>query len=67
VQMTDLNEKMGIKVSIPDPLKREIGPRRFGQYRKTGYSGRSRHDNRGPDRRQRYSDKKSYYGLRSRW
>jgi ATP-dependent RNA helicase DeaD len=67
VQMTDLNEKMGIKVSIPDPLKREIGPRRFGQYRKTGYSGRGRHDSRGPDRHQRYSDKKSYYGLRSRW
>lgn len=67
VQMTDLNEKMGIKVSIPDPLKREIRPRSFGQYRKTGYSGRGRHDNRGPDRHQRYSDKKSYYGLRSRW
>ncbi len=67
VQMTDLNEKMGIKVSIPDPLKREVGPRRFGQYRKTGYSGRGRHDSRGPDRHQRYSDKKSYYGLRSRW
>lgn len=67
VQMTDLNEKMGIKVSIPDPLKREVGPRRFGQYRKTGYSGRGRHDSRGPDRHQGYSDKKSYYGLRSRW
>ena len=67
VQMTDLNEKMGIKVSIPDPLKRDVGPRRFGQYRKTGYSGRGRHDSRGPDRHQRYSDKKSYYGLRSRW
>lgn len=67
VQMTDLNEKMGIKVSIPDPLKREVRQRSFGQYRKTGYSGRGRHDNRGPDRHQRYSDKKSYYGLRSRW
>ena len=67
VQMTDLNEKMGIKVSIPDPLKREVGPRRFGQYRKTGYYGRGRHDSRGPDRHQGYSDKKSYYGLRSRW
>jgi len=67
VQMTDLNEKMGIKVSIPDPLKREIRSRSFGQYRKTGYSGRGGHDNRGSDRHQRYSDKKSYYGLRSRW
>ena len=67
VQMTDLNEKMGIKVSIPDPLKREVRSRSFGQHRKTGYSGRGRHDNRGRDRHQRYSDKKSYYGLRSRW
>jgi len=67
VEMTDLNEKMGIKVSIPDPLKREIRSRSFGQYRKTGYSGRGGHDNRGSDRHQRYSDKKSYYGLRSRW
>jgi ATP-dependent RNA helicase DeaD len=30
--MTDLNEKMGIKVDIPDPLKRQVGPRRtFGR------------------------------------
>ena len=30
--MTDLNEKMGIVVDIPDPLKRQVGPRRtFGR------------------------------------
>ncbi len=30
--MTDLNEKMGITVDIPDPLKRQVGPRRtFGR------------------------------------
>ncbi len=28
VSMTDLNEKMGIIVDIPDPLKRQVGPRR---------------------------------------
>ena len=74
VQMTDLNEKMGIKVSIPDPLKREIRPKSFGHhYGKTGYSGRGRReggrDSRdgGRDRYHKYSDKKSYYGLRSRW
>jgi ATP-dependent RNA helicase DeaD len=32
VPMTDLNEKMGIIVDIPDPLKRQVGPRRtFGR------------------------------------
>ncbi|NDB32664.1 MAG: DEAD/DEAH box helicase [Nitrososphaeria archaeon] len=30
--ITDLNEKMGIVVDIPDPLKRQVGPRRtFGR------------------------------------
>jgi ATP-dependent RNA helicase DeaD len=79
VQMTDLNEKMGIVVSIPDPLKREIRPRSFGYHNKTRFSDRQggrrdrhsggrrdKHDG-GRDRHQRYSDKKSYYGLRSRW
>ncbi|KAG2479218.1 MAG: DEAD-box ATP-dependent RNA helicase CshE, partial [Nitrosopumilales archaeon] len=37
VKMTDLNEKMGIEVKIPDPLKRQVGQRRFGSHR---------HDNR---------------------
>jgi len=32
VNMTDLNEKLGIVVSIPDPLKRQVGQRRtFGR------------------------------------
>jgi ATP-dependent RNA helicase DeaD len=87
VQMTDLNEKMGIVVSIPDPLKREIRPRSFGYHNKSRFSGsrqggggrdrhgggrdrhgggRDRHGGR-RDSNQRYSDKKSYYGLRSRW
>ncbi|WP_081781899.1 DEAD/DEAH box helicase [Candidatus Nitrosotenuis chungbukensis] len=38
VTMTDLNEKLGIQVSIPDPLKRDAGSRRtFGR----GGGGRS--------------------------
>jgi ATP-dependent RNA helicase DeaD len=57
VNMIDLNEKMGIIVDIPDPLKRQIGPRRTfqrgGQDRRFG-QGRSerprygRSDNRRP-------------------
>ena len=66
-------------MSIPDPLKREIRPRSFGYHNKTRFSDRQggrrdrhsggRRDKHygGRDRHQRYSDKKSYYGLRSRW
>ena len=44
VPIKDLNEEMGIKVSIPDPLKRQSSsPRRFGSQSRFGYSrgGRS--------------------------
>ena len=41
VDLTDLNKEMGIEVNIPDPLKREVHPRRHGQHRGGG-SGRGR-------------------------
>ena len=41
VELTDLNKEMGIEVNIPDPLKREVTPRRHGQNRGGG-SGRGR-------------------------
>ena len=41
VDLTDLNKEMGIEVNIPDPLKREVRPRRHGQYQGGG-SGRGR-------------------------
>ena len=79
VQMTDLNEEMGIKISIPDPLKREVGQRRMG-YQRSSYGNRGRHSGsrRGGsardqyDRRNRKSGRsrdggKRYYGLKSRW
>ncbi len=78
VSMKDLNKEMGIEISIPDPLKRQTGPRRFGTYQKAssrGSYGHSRGDSR--DERQRFGRKKrsgdsrygdkKYYGLRSRW
>jgi ATP-dependent RNA helicase DeaD len=79
VQMTDLNEEMGIKISIPDPLKREIRPR--SGYQRSSYGNRGRHGSgsrRGGsardqyDRRNKKSDRggeggKRYYGLKSRW
>jgi len=39
VVMTDLNEQMGIEINIPDPLKRQIGPRRMG-YQRSSYGQR---------------------------
>jgi ATP-dependent RNA helicase DeaD len=77
VVMTDLNEQMGIEINIPDPLKRQMGPRRTGGYQRSSYgqrrgrsSGSSHRSARDQyDRRNKPSDGggKSYYGLRSRW
>ena len=39
--LRDLNEEMGVEVSIPDPLKREVRPRRYGSQRPGGGFGRS--------------------------
>ena len=78
VKMTDLNEEMGIEISIPDPLKREIQPRRMGYQRSSyGNKGRrysSQHTSARDqyDRRNRKSGRRNdggnrYYGLKSRW
>jgi ATP-dependent RNA helicase DeaD len=81
VPLEDLNQKMGIQISIPDPLKRQMPSRRYGGQSRSNYSrggrsggyGRSRsggdsRDDRGGGRK-RYSDKgsKNSYGGRSRW
>ena len=44
VPLEDLNEKMGIQISIPDPLKRQTPSRRYGGQSRSNYSrgGRSR-------------------------
>lgn len=81
VPIKDLNEEMGIKVSIPDPLKRQTSSRRFGSQSRSNYSrggrsggfGRSDRgrDSRGGQQhdRRRSGDKnfKNSYGGRSRW
>ncbi len=79
VVMTDLNEKMGIEIRIPDPLKRQVGPRRTG-YQRSSYGNRHGHSSRSGhrsardqyDKRNRSGDRRSdggkkYYGLKSRW
>ncbi len=80
VPLEDLNQKMGIEISIPDPLKRQMPSRRYGgqsrsQYSRGGRSpkygrsdrGRDSRDDRGG--RKRFNDRggKNSYGGRSRW
>ncbi len=48
VEMTDLNKEMGIKVDIPDPLKRQVSRGGFGR---GGGRGGFGHDNRRFERR----------------
>ena len=38
-ELRDLNEEMGVEVSIPDPLKRDARPRRYGGGRGPGRPG----------------------------
>ncbi len=79
-EMTDLNQQMGIEINIPDPLKREVGPRRMGFQRSHYGQRRGRAPGQGHrsardqyDRRRskpndgRRDGGKHYYGLRSRW
>jgi len=43
VPLTDLNKEMGIEISIPDPLKRQVPSRRYGgSQSRSGYSRGSR-------------------------
>jgi len=77
VEMTDLNQTLGIPISIPNPLKREISSRmgyrsKFGNRRRSSYSGgrnqksaRDTYDKRNKNREDRGG--KNYYGLKSRW
>jgi len=80
VPLEDLNQKMGIQISIPDPLKRQMPSRRYGgqsrsNYSRGGRSGGYGRSNRGGDSRddrggrKRYNDRggKNSYGGRSRW
>lgn len=77
VPIKDLNEEMGIEISIPDPLKRQVPSRRYGGQSRSNYSrggfggGRRRdvRDERGGGRRRRTNDRshRNSYGGRSRW
>ncbi|AFS83120.1 DEAD/DEAH box helicase [Candidatus Nitrosopumilus sediminis] len=79
VPLTDLNQEMGIQISIPDPLKRQTPSRRYGGQSRSNYSrggrsggyGGSRGGNPRDDRgKRRTSDRdgnRNSYGGRSRW
>ncbi len=80
VPLKDLNQEMGIEISIPDPLKRQVPSRRYGGQSRSNYSrggrsggygrsdrGRDSRDDRGG--RKKFNDRggKNSYGGRSRW
>ncbi|MBA4454956.1 MAG: C-terminal helicase domain-containing protein, partial [Nitrosopumilaceae archaeon] len=79
--LKDLNKEMGIEVSIPDPLKRQIPSRRYGgsgggrssysrgsRYGGYGRSDRGRDsDDRGRERKRHSGGGRNRYGGRSRW
>ncbi len=69
VELTDLNKEMGIEVNIPDPLKRQVVPRRYGTQSRNG-SSRDRRGGRGPPRGGRFGggrDGGGRYGGRGRF
>jgi ATP-dependent RNA helicase DeaD len=80
VPIRDLNQEMGIQISIPDPLKRQTPSRRYGGQSRSNYSrggrsggyggGSSRGGNPRDDRSRRKSNDgegRNSYGGRSRW
>ena len=65
VSMTDLNEKMGIRVEIPDPLKRQVGPRRVFSHSRTGFGrGCPRGFGRGSGQRREFGRESRGFGSR---
>ena len=75
VPLRDLNQEMNIEISIPDPLKRQSSPRRYGgsggsrsNYSRGGSRGGGYgRDSRGGKRRDNNSGGRNSYGGRSRW
>jgi ATP-dependent RNA helicase DeaD len=80
VPLTDLNQEMGIQISIPDPLKRQTPSRRYGGQSRSNYSrggrsggyggsrgGGNPRDDRGGRRRNDRDGNRNSYGGRSRW
>jgi ATP-dependent RNA helicase DeaD len=80
VPIRDLNQEMGIQISIPDPLKRQTPSRRYGGQSRSNYSrggrsggygrsdrSRNTRDDRGGKKRYGDKDNKNSYGGRSRW
>ena len=80
VPLRDLNQEMGIQISIPDPLKRQTPSRRYGGQSRSNYSRRGRsggygrsdrsrnpRDDRGGRKRYGDNNNRNSYGGRSRW
>ena len=67
VEITDLNKVMGIEVNIPDPLKRQVAPRRYiGSRNSGGSTDRERGRSGGRYGRSRDGGRSRFSGGRSR-
>ena len=72
VNMTDLNEKLGIEVKIPDPLKRRVATRQYSnrtrnyssQVSRKRMSARNRYDKR---KKKIQPITRSYFSSKKRW
>jgi len=72
VNMTDLNEKLGIEVKIPDPLKRRVATRQFShriknhssQFSRRQMSARNKYDKR---KKKIQPITRSYFSNKKRW
>lgn len=72
VNMTDLNEKLGIEVKIPDPLKRRVAIRKYSnrtrnhssQFSRKRMSARNKYDKR---KKKIQPITRSYFSNKKRW
>jgi len=72
VNMTDLNEKLGIEVKIPDPLKRRVATRQYSnrtrnhssQFSRKRMSARNKYDKR---KKKIQPITRSYFSNKKRW
>ncbi len=72
VNMTDLNEKLGIEIKIPDPLKRRVATRQYSnrtrnhssQFSRKRMSARNKYDKR---KKKIQPITRSYFSNKKRW
>jgi len=72
INMTDLNEKLGIEIKIPDPLKRRVGARQsfhrtWNKQSKNSNRHRSARDTYDKRKKQKQTITQGYFSKKNRW